>query len=225
MSVDARLLRKRTGFTLIELMIAMVILSIGLFAIVQMEVVSVRGNGYARERMEALQIARGVVEELRTKALEWTMFSGGTGQDLNATLGTIEPNVVDQPEGAELAMSDMHSQVSYGGATIASGSDFNNSRLINLDGLGPNVPEVTDPTSLETARAVYRVHYVASRVRLQGATGGGSNDIIRLTVFVSWDNKDLGRQDYTWQSAAAGDFWKRHVVAVTAYMSRDYHWS
>ena len=41
------------GFTLIELMVAMVVLTLGLFSIIHLQVVTVRGHAYARERNEA----------------------------------------------------------------------------------------------------------------------------------------------------------------------------
>ncbi len=225
-----RVLQGKAGFTLVELMIAMVIMSVGLFAIVQMELVSLRGGGYARERMEALQIARGVVEELRARGLEWVMFAGG-GKDLTGVLPNIEAQAIDEPAScAGLGMDDVHSMLSYGGNTISSGNDFTNSRLVNMDGLGPNVPQVIDAGSLETARAIYRVHYTATWVNLQGPSGGGglsaiSHDIVHLMVYVSWDNKDHGRQDFSWQNSDADDFWKRNVIMIPVDLMRDYHWS
>ncbi len=230
MIAKTRVVRGKAGFTLIELMIAMVIMSVGLFAIVQMEVVSLRGNGYARERMEAMQIARGVAEELRAKGLSW-MFSGGAGNTFAGVLPNIGSHVIDEPAGcAQFGMDDLHAMQSYGVNEIAAGSDFNNARLINMDGLGPGVPQVIDAGSLETARAVYRVHYLADWVNLRGPTGSSalsavSNDIVRIMVYVSWDNKDHGRQDYNWQSSAKEDFWRRHVIMLPVELMRDYHWS
>ena len=60
----------RSGYTLIELMVALVVLSLGLFSILQLQVYTVRGHAYAREKLEALRIAQGVAEELRTRSLE-----------------------------------------------------------------------------------------------------------------------------------------------------------
>ena len=63
--------RHEPGFTLIELMVALVLLSIGLFSVIQLQVVTVRGGAFARERSEAQALANAVAEEMRARALNW----------------------------------------------------------------------------------------------------------------------------------------------------------
>ncbi|MBW2700245.1 MAG: prepilin-type N-terminal cleavage/methylation domain-containing protein, partial [Deltaproteobacteria bacterium] len=48
---------KRAGFSLIEVMVAMVILTLGLFAVINLQVIAVRGNTFARARTDAQKIA------------------------------------------------------------------------------------------------------------------------------------------------------------------------
>ena len=55
----------RRGFTLLEVMIAMVVTAIGLLGIAGMIVTAIRGNTYSARLMEATNLAQDKVEELR----------------------------------------------------------------------------------------------------------------------------------------------------------------
>lgn len=57
--------RKQTGFTIFEAMIAACLLSIGLLASVKIMVNMRVGNQIAQERMEAMDYASNVLEEMR----------------------------------------------------------------------------------------------------------------------------------------------------------------
>ncbi|MCP4022234.1 MAG: prepilin-type N-terminal cleavage/methylation domain-containing protein [Desulfobacteraceae bacterium] len=52
------------GFTLVEVMIALVILSIGILGIASMNVSSVQGNGYALNLTSATNIGQEIIEEM-----------------------------------------------------------------------------------------------------------------------------------------------------------------
>ncbi len=53
-----------SGFTLIEILIAMVIFSIGLLAVAKMQISSIQGNSYSQEVTDATILAKDKVEEL-----------------------------------------------------------------------------------------------------------------------------------------------------------------
>jgi prepilin-type N-terminal cleavage/methylation domain-containing protein len=219
------------GFTLFELMVAMVILAVGLFAIVQLGVVSVRGNGYSRERIEAMEIAQGVVDELKTRASNWV--DNQTGVD--PTFADIFPDLVITPTpnpGVPLAIGDLRPVQTYlstGGVRKPIASDMNDPTgaiRINADG------EQEGCDSLVCARAIYRVHYVAHNVRSmppQGVSDSPVNpNLVRISIFVSWDSKDYGEKDYNWEGDNwwdnGEDFWKRHMVVVTTNVFRRRNW-
>jgi len=60
-SVFKILLKKPTGFTLVEILVAVMLLSIGILAVSQMTIMSQRSNQVIREYMEAREVlARGI---------------------------------------------------------------------------------------------------------------------------------------------------------------------
>lgn len=75
------------GFTLIEVMIAIVILSIGILGAAQMQLVSVRGNSDASGESEAVSIGQERMEALLAMDFDDPVLNdtdgNGTDQDLN----------------------------------------------------------------------------------------------------------------------------------------------
>lgn len=59
-------IRNQNGFSLIELLVAVVIFSVGLLAIAGLQVVSKRANFEGMQRASATQIANGLLEDMRT---------------------------------------------------------------------------------------------------------------------------------------------------------------
>ncbi len=53
-----------SGFTLMEILIAMVIFSIGLLGVAKMQISSIQGNAYSQEVTDATVIAKDKIEEL-----------------------------------------------------------------------------------------------------------------------------------------------------------------
>ncbi|MBW1808847.1 MAG: prepilin-type N-terminal cleavage/methylation domain-containing protein [Deltaproteobacteria bacterium] len=216
------------GFTLFELMVAMVILAVGLFAIVQLGVVSVRGNGFSRERIEAMEIASGVLDEIKTRSSRWV--DNQTGPD--PTFAQIFPDItlcVEPPDvldpGQPLDIDDLEAWPTYlSGAgvrkDIADGTTPVEALKINADG------EVAGCGDLTCARAIYRVHYIAYGQSLMPPLD--ITDLARITIFVSWDSKDYGEKDYNWENEgwwnAGVDFWKRHMVVATTEIFRGRNW-
>jgi prepilin-type N-terminal cleavage/methylation domain-containing protein len=234
-----------TGFTLIEVMMAMVILSVGLFSVVQLQVISVRGGAYARERIEAMEIATGVMEEMRTQNLEWVE---------NMKLKTFAPTTTVYPPalfpmapipaactplpiaGLQSVQTYLHDPATGNRNIIATSAAPGDALLINVHG------QTAAAAGLSGERAIYRVHYISHFVPSStqdiptDACCGASPpcdfprscpQLIRVTVIVSWDNKDVGVQDYDWANwwdNGGDNFWDRHMVTVTFYMFRRRTW-
>jgi type IV pilus modification protein PilV len=56
---------KEKGFTLLELMIAMVVLAIGILALIQMQVAAMSGNSSANQMTTAVTLAQDQIERLK----------------------------------------------------------------------------------------------------------------------------------------------------------------
>jgi prepilin-type N-terminal cleavage/methylation domain-containing protein len=56
------------GFTLIEVLVAMIILAIGILGLAPMLVISMQGNQFSREVSEAAYLAQDRIEQLRNQA-------------------------------------------------------------------------------------------------------------------------------------------------------------
>jgi type IV pilus assembly protein PilV len=57
--------KKQAGFTLIEVMIALVILAVGLLALMTMQIVSIRANAFSSEMTYAAMVGQGELEKIR----------------------------------------------------------------------------------------------------------------------------------------------------------------
>lgn len=210
----SRLAGGTAGFTLIELMAAMVILAIGVVSIIQLEVVVVRGNAYARQRVEAYELARGVADELRTWGLEWTdnplrtfasVFNGQRSIVLTATVPMI---------GGSYALEDLRAVQLYNGQSIAVGEGFAQAFLINVRGVSPS----TSP-GLPSFGAIFRVHYIAYND--YNDQGLADDTTARIKIFVSWDSKDFGAQDVGWNAGLdSATFWQRHMIVFELVLTR-----
>lgn len=77
--------RRARGFSLIEILVAVVVSAIGFSAVFALQMSTMRGNVAAREQAAALTLAEASMERLRAEAYEWTSTSNPTGK-LNTTL-------------------------------------------------------------------------------------------------------------------------------------------
>ena len=203
-----------SGFTLIELMIALVVMSLGLLSILHLQVVTVRGHAYARERTQATQIALGVAEEMRHAAKGWLSKRDGTKVAVN----TLFPNLLVLPEPAgcnQLDYADLRSVTRYAGQAIAASSAFLDAWRINTYGYSPDSGAAAPAL---WAGAIFRVHYVAHWVDLP--TPAPPQSVFRVTVIVSWDNKDHGEGTNWANWSGQNNFFRRHMVTKTFYLYR-----
>jgi len=73
-------LKKTKGFTLIEVMIALIILSFSLLALAGLMVTTTKNNSFGNHMTEAATFAQDKLEELR--AVRWDTINEGTNTDL-----------------------------------------------------------------------------------------------------------------------------------------------
>jgi type IV pilus assembly protein PilV len=66
------------GFTLLEVLIAIVILSVALLALGGLQIISIRGNSFGNHMTEAITLAKDLMEEMKDK--EWEQIGDDLGQ-------------------------------------------------------------------------------------------------------------------------------------------------
>ncbi len=62
-------MRRQDGFTLIEVLIAVVLIAVGLLAVAGMQTTAIRGNSFARDTTLGTQLAEEMIERIRVNAL------------------------------------------------------------------------------------------------------------------------------------------------------------
>ena len=87
---------KEKGFTLLELMIAMVVLAIGILALIQMQVAAMSGNSSANQMTTALTLAQDKIEQLKRLALtDDALTDAGNNADLTSTASLEHADTAD----------------------------------------------------------------------------------------------------------------------------------
>ena len=74
---------KNEGFTLVEVLIAIVLLSVALLALAGLQIVSIRGNSFGNHMTEAVTLAKDVMEEM--KDTQWEQIQGITDDPQGAS--------------------------------------------------------------------------------------------------------------------------------------------
>jgi type II secretion system protein I len=84
-------MQRRRGFTLVEVMIALGVMTIGAMSIIAMQQQTTRANVHARDMTIATQIAQTQLERLKLDALVWNAATSAPQTDLTTTfwLGKI----------------------------------------------------------------------------------------------------------------------------------------
>jgi len=147
------------GYTIVEVMMALAVLSIGATGVIAMQKTTLIGNVHARNLATASAIASTWIERLRVDGLRWTVTA--TGQNTIAqtrwlnNVGNDYPNVVN-PEGTWLRPAE------YPGDDIWAAADVR----------GNDIDEATVPLE-----AAYCTH-----IRLSQLT----DNMIRAEVRVFW---------------------------------------
>jgi type IV pilus assembly protein PilV len=84
---------KQSGFTLIEMMIALVILAAGLLALATMQIVSVRSNAFSSEMTYASMLAQSRLEDVRNMDYDAVTAFAPVPLPVDATTKGIAYNV------------------------------------------------------------------------------------------------------------------------------------
>ena len=71
-------MNKSAGFTLIEVLIAMLVLAVGLLGLAGLQVISLRNNQSAYNRSQATQLAYDIADRMRANVLGITTYTTGT---------------------------------------------------------------------------------------------------------------------------------------------------
>ncbi len=95
----------KTGLTLIEVLIALTILSIGLLGVAMMQVMSISGNTFSREMVVATELSQDILEKLSTfeytetvedpTLTDTTAGPPHTNGELSDANGNPQPNPID----------------------------------------------------------------------------------------------------------------------------------
>lgn len=85
-------IKQENGFSLLEVLIALVILAIGLLAIAQMQITAIKGNAYGSEMTSASSLASNTLERLM--ALPYPNVAPLTGPPPDASSTSVAASIV-----------------------------------------------------------------------------------------------------------------------------------
>jgi type IV pilus modification protein PilV len=73
---------KRQGFTLVEVLVSLGVMTIGAMALLGMQQQTTRANARARDMTMAMQLAQNVIERLKLESLAWNTVTTNPAADL-----------------------------------------------------------------------------------------------------------------------------------------------
>jgi prepilin-type N-terminal cleavage/methylation domain-containing protein len=94
------ILRKQSGFTFIELLIALTLLTTGILAVSSMQIMAIGNNSFARTHTEAYTIAASRIEELMKLDFDDVLLTDTNSNGAAGLDDTLEPDA-DYVEPAE----------------------------------------------------------------------------------------------------------------------------
>lgn len=100
----------QAGFSLIELLVAVVILAVGLLGLAELQVTAIRANSQSETMLAAATIAQGVIEEIAAMSSDDVIFNA----DVNGATWTGSPITV---EGGGIYDITYDVQTTYQGVT------------------------------------------------------------------------------------------------------------
>jgi prepilin-type N-terminal cleavage/methylation domain-containing protein len=95
------------GYTLIEILIALSIFSIGMLAVASMQIKSIQTNDFANNVTESTTWAQDKFEDLITRAWTDTAIAAGTQSETNSDGYTITWTVIDEDLDSNLATAEL----------------------------------------------------------------------------------------------------------------------
>jgi prepilin-type N-terminal cleavage/methylation domain-containing protein len=156
------------GYTVIEVLLAMTVLTIGASAVISMQKASMQGNFDARKTDVANGIARMWMERIRRDAMSWTLPSSASGAASNFSNASLLGHA-----GAGWFLPKDYLPATAPFASISPGFDL----------LGRDVPSVAGLTT-STAPPVFCVHLNETWL-VQNATTP-TDSLLRVDLRVIW---------------------------------------
>lgn len=194
-----RLVSSAAGFTILEVLVAALMLGIGLVGILALQATATVANRRAVETRAAMQIAQTTLERAKVDALEWTT---GVAPQATTTLGQVlasAPVIEGSGAGSGSSLADYASDEGWTLRQI--GGKLVTQNVMNL----PNVDGVTLPGG-ERPRAleIGADYCVATR-----AFPVVNNEVVRIDVRVFWAKNTEGAvllaDDCSWIPANASE--------------------
>lgn len=85
------------GFTLIEVMVAIVILSFGMLGVAALMVTGIQFTHSAQQRTIATQLAYDMIDRMRSNQADWSMSGGNADAGINYHLPSSDPLAAGSP--------------------------------------------------------------------------------------------------------------------------------
>jgi len=186
------------GFTIIELVIAMMIMAVVMFSLTLVLVNSLVDTAYNRQRNEAINLANQTVEEVR--ALGWSTIQQGMSPSDTTLTATADPNLYnptgtttycfeDQPLDETTTVSGQ-SEGSIGSQTACAPVAWGDPACLK-NGPAPALPSassLTSPAPISPHQQCYTVggQVYGIDVYLTGGPGTPAAPPLTATVVVSW---------------------------------------
>jgi prepilin-type N-terminal cleavage/methylation domain-containing protein len=175
------IIRNKKGLTLVEVLIAIVILAIGLLGVAMLQYMAIGGNAFGREMQLATKLGQEFLEVTRS-----TPFRDATGNINSIFQEGNHPNAFDVAFDPSLQNPAGSGDPSYDSITRAGGMTFtrvwwvlNNCRNITINDPDPNKP-------------------VCNPVPPAACTGGSQmNNISAIAVRVCWIDQQGGNHSVT----------------------------
>ncbi len=92
---STKLTRNDTGFTIIEVLIAMIIFAVGILAIAKMQIVSINGNNIAGKYTEGSTLGVSEIENIIATAYDDVTLADGTNGTVTQGIYTINWTITD----------------------------------------------------------------------------------------------------------------------------------
>lgn len=167
--------RRDRGYTVVEVMMALVVLTLGAVGVIAMQRAVMMGNTNARNLATANAIAQTWVERLRTDAQSWN-DQGGT-PDIGTETGWLKDASTSPPTNGSNWIA-APTVVNFGANTPAGSNE--------ADIMGADLLKAADKAKFSTA---YCTQYRLTRFSNSPTTGALATyyKIVRIEVRVIWD--------------------------------------
>jgi prepilin-type N-terminal cleavage/methylation domain-containing protein len=150
------IIKKDTGFTLLEVLIAMFVLAVGLLAVASMQITTIEGNDFSLDMTEAVILAQDEAENLATLDFDDAQLSDAVpGNWVGAPTNDFSDLSPMDPNFPNAEVLDMNNP-----ANLINGVQYNIATYIEDNTPAPNVKTVAvvvDWTVRTPRQVIYRM--------------------------------------------------------------------